>query len=603
MKSSKHRIISIALSALIAISCILTLAPLNTIAANQSSENRLHYWSFDGNCIDASNAIEFSYKSEPKYAEGKHSEALDTKNGPALQSDTLKDNTLRGFTMGAWFTLDSDARDWNIIMSKGDTLNSGADRFQIHIGHASEAEGGGYILTYVPAAGGLLSNKDDGVFVPFNTWTNVAVTYNGEYIRMYINGELAAERKAEGSLELSKNTYNTITVGALNHDGQTFRFCGSIDDAFYANYPLTAQDVKAAYEDQNALKAWSDGSSPIVPDEMEEIEQPTPAPTPEPISGTGNMIFYWSFDGNTRDLSHARIDQDVDGNADGYSSGKAGKSVYLSFPIISDTLPENIDLTEFTIALWVKWEENSFGSYTVPIAIAGKETNHHFEIYYTVDGDEGELAFYNTGTGINVEHIATVERDVYNHIVAVNGGGKFIMYLNGEKVYESNRMIVTKGLGTAEDVISLGSLTDTTLTCSGEYDEVLIADHVLSDELIAKLYSDPEGAQADVIALVEANYPEGYTAPTNEPEKTSAPTDPPVDNTPVDEITPAPTEDSSEENTPVPGKTPQNDSNKDNTGKDTGKGPNVGIIIAVIAGVVIVAAAVAAALLLKKKKK
>jgi hypothetical protein len=475
------------------------------------------------------------------------------------------------------------------------------ERFQVHIGHASESAGGGKLLSYIPGAAGGLASETEGVFVPYDTWTYVTLTYDLSTFRMYVNGELAAEKAVKGALDVSDSTYNTITVGALNHDGETFRFNGMIDDAFYANYPMTAADVKESYDDVSALKAWSDGSKEIVPDTMEEITQPTAAPTTPPDVNKGKMIFFWPFEGDTKDYSHYALDIDSEESFDGFVEGKAGKGIYTEATLLSDMLPDNIDLTDFTVSMWVKWEENSHGSYTVPLAIALKETSHHFELYYTVDGDQGELAFYGTGNGWNVEKIVPVERDVYNHIAAVNSGNTFRIFLNGEEVYSAKRTINMRGLGSAEDIISIAGLNDRTLSCAGEYDEILLADFALSDELVKKLYSDPAGAHEDVVKLVEANYPEGYTRPTEKPEKTADGSNTPAptqDDEPA--FTPVPTEKEDEDvKTPIPGKATET---VPETNDERG-GVNPGVIIAIISGVIIIAAVIAAILILKKKKK
>lgn len=605
MKSRRKRIRAFLIPAALVICMTFSFfsaAPLRANAShdNDSSANKMHYWAFDGNASDASGTLDLSSNNQVEFAEGKHDKALNTAEGSAVRSGVITDNTLRGFSMGAWFTLNSGATEWNIIISKGNTQDNLPERFQVHIGHASESEGGGQLLAYIPGAGGGLSSETDGVFVPYDTWTYVTVTYDLSTVRMYVNGELAAEKEAKGSLDVSQAAYNTVSVGALNHDGDTFRFNGVIDDAFYANYPMTAADVKESYDDVAALKAWSDGSKEIVPDTMEEIAQPTAAPTTPPDVNKGKMVFFWPFEGDTKDYSHYAIEMDSDDSFDGFVDGKAGKGLYTEATLLSDPLPDNIDLTNFTVSMWVKWEENSHGTYTVPLAIALKETSHHFELYYTVDGDQGELAFYGTGNGLNIEKIAPVERDVYNHIAAVNSGNSFRVFLNGEVVYSANRTINMRGLGSAGDIISIAGLNDRTLTCAGEYDEIVLADYAFSDELIQKLYSDPAGAHEEVIKLVEDNYPEGYTRPTEKPVST-----PEITNTPAptqsDEpvVTAAPTEDAGEDvKTPIPGKATE-------SGKDTDDkrgGINPGVIIAVISGIVIVAAVTAAILIAKKKK-
>ena len=269
----------------------------------------------------------------------------------------------------------------------------------------------------------------------------------------------------------------------------------------------------------------------------------------------------------------------------------------VELPCFSEELPEDYDMTEFTVSMWVRWDSNNHQTYTVPIAFARKETGHHFEIYFTINGDTGELAFYGTGNQFNVEHIANVTVEEFCHVVAVNQKNSFKLYLNGELVYTSSRSIVMKGIGTAADYISLGGLNDSSLICAGMYDELLIANYVLDDELIGKLYSDPDGAHEDVVRLVEANYPEGYTPPTQAPVVTKEPATPTPEQT--EAVTAAPTENNEDtEKTPIPGMTdePQDEEEVKKSG------PNAGVIIAIVSGVVIASAAVIAALLIKKGK-
>ncbi len=591
------------LTAIIAISiAACALGGISAFAASENeSENILHYWAFNDDASDASGKLPLDAVSEGEFTEGKNGSALDTKNGSAYVSKELKETTVRGFTMGAWIKLDEDAREWNIIMSKGNTQDTSADRFQIHIGHASEEEGGGYLLAYAPAAGSTLSHEDDGQFVPFDTWTFVTATYNGSVFSLYVNGEPAIEKEVTGTLENSLKAYNTITVGALNHDGQSFKFCGLIDDAFYANYPMTAKDIKDSYDDISVLRSFSDGSREIVPGEMNESSAtPTPAPVETNDDPTGQLVFFWPFENSTKDISHKNFDIDVEDANDGYEDAKSGKGLAVSFPCFSDELPEDYDMSEFTIAFWVKWESNDNPTYTVPIAIARKETSHHFEIYFTINGDTGELAFYGTGNQWNIEHIANTTVEEFCHIAAVNQNNSFKLYLNGELVYSASRSIILKGLGSEGDFISLGGLNDSSLLCGGVYDELLIANYALDEELIGKLYSDPAGAHDDVVKLVEANYPEGYVPPTQAPVVTKAPQTPTSAPTETATTEPEKTEYNEPEKTPIPGLTdaPQTD---DETVRSSG--PNSGLIIAIISGVIIVAAAVLAIILMKKGKK
>ena len=595
----KKVFVNILVAAVAALMIAGMTVPVTQVRAADEYEYRFHYWSFDGDGSDAAGKLDL-YADLPEFTEGRHGKALDCETGDAMRSKKLSEKTTEGFTLGAWFKLSSAAEEWNIIMSKGNTADSMRDRFQIHIGHASSAQGGGELFTYSPATGAKMSNPGEGRDVVFDEWTQVTVTYDLHVLRMYVNGELYAEEEANYPLQESLGNMNTVTVGALNHDGQTFKFCGIIDDAFYANFALEEKYVKAAYDDPAELKAYADGTKNVAPEGGSsggtETADPAGTPsdaTPAPVESNG-MVWFWPFDGSTFDMSHKRVDADSEGLNIGFDEGKAGKAVMVDDPLSSDVLPEDIDLTEFTVAFWVKWEENDNGGYTALFAISGKETPHHFELYYRLKENTGGLSFYGTGNGWNVENIADVEREEYVHIAAVNGNGMFKIYLNGEVVYGGDRMIPMAGLGDSEDIISIGGLNDRSLKCIGEFDEVVLADYAMSDEMIMKLYSDPAAAHEDVMRLVEANYPEDYTPPTAtpEPEDTPVPTEEPTDADETDE--PGETEGEIEEATATPKPAEEPTAEPKQNKKGCG---------GAFAGAGIIAAVAAAAVALIRKKK
>ncbi|MBO7407479.1 MAG: hypothetical protein J6V14_07580, partial [Clostridia bacterium] len=100
-------------------------------AENAADANYLHYWDLDGNLDDASGKLHVTpMGGDAAYTGGRSGNALDTVNGAAVRSEELTENTVSGFTMGAWFMLAEGAEEWNIIMSKGDTIGAAADRFQ-----------------------------------------------------------------------------------------------------------------------------------------------------------------------------------------------------------------------------------------------------------------------------------------------------------------------------------------------------------------------------------------------------------------------------------------------------------------------------------------
>jgi Concanavalin A-like lectin/glucanases superfamily/Domain of unknown function (DUF2341)/Fibrillar collagen C-terminal domain/Fibrinogen beta and gamma chains, C-terminal globular domain len=75
-----------------------------------------------------------------------------------------------------------------------------------------------------------------------NTWYHVAETYDGTYMKVYVNGELYQQNNV-GSFVI-KGTTNTLSLGSYT----TFRYMnGELDDIRLYNYALTQDKVKEVY--------------------------------------------------------------------------------------------------------------------------------------------------------------------------------------------------------------------------------------------------------------------------------------------------------------------------------------------------------------------
>jgi hypothetical protein len=81
-----------------------------------------------------------------------------------------------------------------------------------------------------------------------NSWTNVAMTYNGTFIDIYINGTLDSSDSYTGGF--NTNNGMPLTIGADNYQGAAggtpFGFInGTIDDVMMFNRTLTPEEVLA----------------------------------------------------------------------------------------------------------------------------------------------------------------------------------------------------------------------------------------------------------------------------------------------------------------------------------------------------------------------
>lgn len=104
-----------------------------------------------------------------------------------------------------------------------------------------------------PAAFMRLNNADVGLngsaAVALNTWTHLAMTFNGSTIRLYINGVLRGSRNASGGAPI---TANALTIGGNTVWGEYF--AGSIDEVRIYNRVLTVAEIT------------TDMNTPLMPD-------------------------------------------------------------------------------------------------------------------------------------------------------------------------------------------------------------------------------------------------------------------------------------------------------------------------------------------------
>ena len=122
-----------------------------------------------------------------------------------------------------------------------------------------------------PAGGGTLGSSDVETYgtaaLAANTWTYLAVTYDGATLRLYVNGTQVSSLAQTGNIATSTNP---LQIGGDSIYGQYFK--GMIDEVRVYNVALTAAQIQ------------TDMNTPIAPD-----TQPPTAPgnlTATAVSGT-----------------------------------------------------------------------------------------------------------------------------------------------------------------------------------------------------------------------------------------------------------------------------------------------------------------------------
>jgi len=123
------------------------------------------------------------------------------------------DDVLTGMselTLECWFKLDSYGHDfWNYLFEKGGS-------YTVYIGDADEVNRD-KLWAKITTNMGEYSVLSD-YLVPLDTWTHIAIIYDGSRLQMYINGELEVETNASGIIS---NSSTPLYVGSNNLGYQT----------------------------------------------------------------------------------------------------------------------------------------------------------------------------------------------------------------------------------------------------------------------------------------------------------------------------------------------------------------------------------------------
>ncbi len=132
-------------------------------------------------------------------------------------------------TLSAWIQPTANQSGWRTIMQKQTDayfLNASSDA-----GPLRPAGGGTF--------GGSTSFVAGPTASPLNTWTHVALTYDGTTQRLYVNGTQVATRATTGTIQV---TSNPLWIGGNQPYGEYFT--GLIDEVRVYDRALTATDIQ-----------------------------------------------------------------------------------------------------------------------------------------------------------------------------------------------------------------------------------------------------------------------------------------------------------------------------------------------------------------------
>ncbi|HEY7377318.1 MAG TPA: LamG-like jellyroll fold domain-containing protein, partial [Steroidobacteraceae bacterium] len=161
------------------------------------------------------------------------------KNGGALQFDGVDDrvtiassaslNATTAVTLEAWVYPTANQSGWrNIVQHEVDA----------YFLYAGSSQG-----TLRPAGGATVGGTIDGVIasssLPLNTWTHLALTFNGSIYRFYVNGTQIGTKSRTGTMPSNSNS---TSIGGDSAYGDYFQ--GRIDDVRIYNRALSDAEIQ-----------------------------------------------------------------------------------------------------------------------------------------------------------------------------------------------------------------------------------------------------------------------------------------------------------------------------------------------------------------------
>lgn len=149
-------------------------------------------------------------------------------DAPALRLTT-------GLTLSAWIS------NWNgtqnqisvIAGKEGEYLLGRHYDGRIHYSIANATPGWGWV--------------DTGIVAEWNVWTHLALTYDGDWVRLYKNGDLAYSKQGSGPIGDADPNQNDFTIGIRQATQPGSEFGGTIDNVQVVGRAMFQSEIQHAF--------------------------------------------------------------------------------------------------------------------------------------------------------------------------------------------------------------------------------------------------------------------------------------------------------------------------------------------------------------------
>jgi hypothetical protein len=288
-------------------------------------------------------------------------------------------------------------------------------------------------------------------------WHYIAVTYNGSYMRLYIDGQEDSSSPI-AKTGLIPNTQAPFRIGAMSDIGYEQYFRGIIDEVRVYNHALTLEEIQT-----------------------------------DMMGGSGPLA-YWKFDEGTGTIAYDSSINSYDGTINGASwiEGQIGPYA-LDFDGVNDRVDipssENVNIIDaVTIEAWVKFDELSTSRGQI-IVDKWQVGSRSFNLFKDIDSHQNKIAFclWADGDVYIVNHLlsnTSVQVGEWTHVAVTYDGSMAKIYINGTL---ENSVTASGQIHQGGSNIEIGGDIDETglnLYFDGIIDDVHIYNRALTQEEI-----------------------------------------------------------------------------------------------------------------------
>ena len=188
----------------------------------------------------------------PQWAKGLSGKALHLNGKPFNYVDCGSDVSLQlsiAFTIEAWIYREIDSGTWEPLVAKSDDITYD---YALQIANDDKLS-----FAFIGTPG--VCHVRGEAKVPLNQWVHAAVTFDGEYLRLYFNGHL--DKTSEAYPGAVRQTDRHLWIGKLKSYSH---FNGIIEEVKILNLSLSAEAIKNSYDHVINLP-WVSATSEEVP--------------------------------------------------------------------------------------------------------------------------------------------------------------------------------------------------------------------------------------------------------------------------------------------------------------------------------------------------